>query len=367
VRIAFVLAGLGAGGAEKVVNLLARHRSELGDSIHVIALNAESPQSYFPYESSVAIKVLDKRPTMTGIGASMYRLLELRRHLVAIEPDLVVSFLTKVNVLSGLATIGLRTSAIMSERNNFMLQNMNPLWRLLAPIAAGRAATLVMQTSLARSALPRRLREKAAVIPNPVVLGDNVVRTPSSGITFIAVGRLEKQKGFDLLLEAFAKVAGQLPTSALVIFGEGSERRPLEQQAHALGIASRVRLPGVTKSPGEWLSAGDVFVLSSRFEGFPNVLLEALTAGMATVSFDCPWGPAEILHDESVGLLVPAGDVERLAEALQRVATDQQLRQKLSAYGPAAAARYSLAAIFGQWDKIIADAVPGGVNSRIPA
>ncbi|TGV62805.1 glycosyltransferase, partial [Mesorhizobium sp. M2D.F.Ca.ET.160.01.1.1] len=118
-------------------------------------------------------------------------------------------------------------------------------------------------------------------------------RSSGGGTRFVAVGRLEKQKGFDLLLEAFSRVARQLPMVTLVIFGEGPERAALEQQARGLGIADRVRMPGVTNSPVGWLSVGDIFVLSSRFEGFPNVLLEALMAGMATVAFDCPWGPAD--------------------------------------------------------------------------
>jgi glycosyltransferase involved in cell wall biosynthesis len=357
VRIVFVLAGLGAGGAEKIVNILAHHRRELKDTVHVIAVNDDCPQSYFPYDSSIKIEVLGKWPGSSPLSATSHRLLELRRRLQAIQPDLVVSFLTKVNVLVGLASAGLGVARIMSERNNFVLQNMNPAWRLIAPLAARSASRLVMQTNLARSALPRQLKAKAVVIPNPVALPEKLVRSPSREIRFAAVGRLERQKGFDLLLEAFSRVAPQLPESSLVIFGEGPERTPLERQAQALGIVDRVRMPGTTKAPGDWLSAGDIFVLSSRFEGFPNVLLEALAAGMAAVAFDCPWGPAEILRDESTGLLVPAADVDGLAKALRRVAMDQPLREKLAASGPAVATRYSIPAVSAQWDEVISNVV----------
>ena len=102
-------------------------------------------------------------------------------------------------------------------------------------------------------------------------------------------------------------------------------------------------------------------MLSSLFEGFPNVLLEALTAGMAVIAFDCPWGPAEILRGESAGLLVPAADVDQLADALRRVATDEPLRQKLAAAGPPLARRYSEPIVFAQWDEVIA----GAVNRRV--
>ena len=356
-RIVFVLSGLGAGGAEKVVNLLAHHRVQLNDSVHIIAVNAKSGESYFPYDNSINVEGLGVPGGTSGIGTTLYRLLELRRRLRAIQPDLVVSFLTKVNVLVGLASLGLGAVRIMSERNNFMLQDMNPIWRLIAPVTARGATSLVMQTDLARSALPERLKAKAVVIPNPVAVPDKFVRSPSSELRFVAVGRLEKQKGFDLLLEAFSRVARQLPTSTLVIFGEGPERAPLERKVRTLGIADRVRMPGVTKSPCDWLSVGDVFVLSSLFEGFPNVVLEAMTAGMAVIAFDCPWGPAEILRGGSAGLLVPAADVDQLADALRRIATDEPLRQKLAASGPSVARRYSQPIVFAQWDELIADAV----------
>jgi glycosyltransferase involved in cell wall biosynthesis len=359
VRIAFVLAGLGAGGAERVVNLLAHHRDERNDTVHVIAVNAADPQSYFPYRSSIKVEVLGQRPWASRIAVTVYRLVELRGRLRAIQPDLVVSFLTKVNTLVGLATLGLGTAAIMSERNNYRLQGMSPFWRLSAPIAARGAARLVMQTDMARSLLPEGLKERAVVIPNPVTLPDDFRRSAGNGMRFVAVGRLERQKGFDLLLQAFSRVAREVPEATLVIFGEGPERASLELQARKLKLADRIRMPGVSHSPGSWLSAGDVFVLSSRFEGFPNVLLEALMAGMPTVAFDCPWGPAEILCNGEAGLLVPAGDVEQLGKMLRRVATDQSLRQRLAAAGPAAATRYSKPVVCAQWDEVISNAVEG--------
>lgn len=359
VRIVFILSGLGAGGAEKVVNLLAHHRRAQGDIVHVIATNSENPRSYFPYDQSIQVEAIGRLQENSGIRATLGKLLRLRRRLREISPDLVISFLTKVNVLAGLATMGLGTATIMSERNNFRLQSMNLVWRSIAPVTAHRAAALVMQTDFARSLLPKPLRSRAVVIPNPVALSGKPVRAPGDGARFVAVGRLDKQKGFDLLLEAFPDVAKRVPSATLSIFGEGPERSSLEQQVRKLEIADRVRMPGITTSPGEWLAAGDVFVLSSRFEGFPNVLLEALMAGLATVAFDCPWGPAEILHGDDVGLLVPASDVGLLAKALVRVATDQVLREKLAASGPRVAARYAKPVVFAQWDDVIADATVG--------
>ncbi|MDK1493750.1 glycosyltransferase family 4 protein [Sinorhizobium sp. 7-81] len=358
-RIAFVLSGLGAGGAEKVVNLLAHHRNAQGDIVHVLAVNADGPESYFPYRSAIAIEALGgSTRAMPRIAQAAQRLSRLRRRLVALKPDLVVSFLTKVNVLVGLATRGLNTPIIMSERNNFTSQETHLFWRLVQPIAVKGAASLVMQTQDAFQSLPPSLRGKAEIIPNPVTLPPDVARVPSQGTRVVAVGRLEKQKGFDLLLQAFSYVARSVPTAELTIFGDGSQRGALEHLARDLGIGDNVKMPGVTRFPLEWVGAGDIFVLSSRFEGFPNVLLEAMTAGLPSIAFDCSWGPSEILSSPDAGLLVPPGDIRQLSEAILSLIADPALRNKLSTCGSAAAsARYATSSVLQQWDNVIARSV----------
>ncbi|WFU51047.1 glycosyltransferase family 4 protein [Sinorhizobium terangae] len=358
-RIAFVLSGLGAGGAEKIVNLLAHHRHAQGDTVHVLAVNADGPKSYFPYHSAVKIEALGvSARAIPRIAQAALRLSRLRRRLAALKPDLVISFLTKVNVMVGLATRGLNTRIIMSERNNFTSQETHFLWRLAQPVAVKSAARLVMQTQDAFQSLPPSLRGKAEIIPNPVTLPPDVARVPSQGTRVVAVGRLERQKGFDLLLEAFSHVARSVPTAQLTIFGDGSQRGALEHLARELGIGDNVKMPGITKFPLEWVGAGDIFVLSSRFEGFPNVLLEAMTAGLPSIAFDCSWGPSEILSSPDAGLLVPPGDVGQLSEAILSLMADPTLRNKLSTYGSAAAsARYATSSILQQWDNVIARSV----------
>jgi glycosyltransferase involved in cell wall biosynthesis len=362
VRIAFVLSGLGAGGAEKVVNLLAHHRRDHGDHIDVLAINADRAESFFPYERDIGIWPLAGRRDRAAapLSATGRQIVALRRRLTVLTPDLVVAFLTKVNVMAAIATTGLATPLILSERNNFTTQQMSPAWRLARPLAARRASRLVMQTEAARTALPGGLRARAVVIPNPVTPPNQAAAIPADGARFVAVGRLEPQKGFDLLLPAFARVVRQIPNAQLTIFGEGPQRIALEHQAIDLAIGDNVALPGLTETPGDWVTAGEIFVLSSRYEGFPNVLIEAMTAGLATIAFDCPWGPSEILSAPDSGLLVPAGDIERLGDAMLRLAIDPALRHRIAAAGTqAAATHYSMAAVLAQWDAIIADAVRG--------
>lgn len=351
-RLVIVQSGLGAGGAEKIVNMLARHRYELGDRVDVVAVNAPSSKSFFPYDDAIALHALGG-DSDRGVEGTFIRLRHLRQRLQGLRPDLVISFLAKVNVMVGIATIGLGMPTIMSERNNFTAQKIHPAWRLAGRAFVWRATKLVMQTELARASLPERLKNRAVVIPNPVAQPPFDRRVSADQLKFVAVGRLERQKGFDLLLEAFALAAEKLPSARLVIFGDGPERPALKNLADRLGISSRIGMPGTTRTPQEWLAAGNIFVLSSRFEGFPNVLLEALVTGMATVSFDCPWGPSEIFRSEDRYPLVPAADVEALAAALVRVASDPETKRRLEGIGPRVAVRFSEASVFAKWDRLI--------------
>ncbi len=170
----------------------------------------------------------------------------------------------------------------------------------------------------------------------------------------IAAGRLENQKGFDLLLDAFAFVAARHPDWTLDIFGRGSRREQLEKLIVDRGLGGQVSINEPTDRLGERMRDASVFVLSSRFEGFPLVLLEAMAAGLAVVSFDCPTGPGEILVDGTSGLLVPAEDVPALAAALDRIMLDDSLRRRLAAAAPAAVLPYSSQQVGRRWDALLA-------------
>jgi glycosyltransferase involved in cell wall biosynthesis len=169
----------------------------------------------------------------------------------------------------------------------------------------------------------------------------------------IAAGRLNHQKGFDLLLSAFATAAARHPDWTLDIFGEGPLREELEQRVISLGLVGRATIHHSTDRLGERMRDASVHVLSSRFEGFPLILLEAMAAGMSVVSFDCPTGPGEIITDEANGLLVPARDVPAMAAALDRVMSDEPLRRRLAAAAPQAMRPYSSQEVGRRWDELL--------------
>jgi glycosyltransferase involved in cell wall biosynthesis len=173
----------------------------------------------------------------------------------------------------------------------------------------------------------------------------------------VGVGRLTRQKGFDVLIRAFETLSRRRPEWQLVILGEGEERAALESLVTDLGLQGRVLLPGPVASPGAVLSAARLFVLASRYEGFPNVLLEAMALGVACIATDCDSGPREIVPAGVDGVLVGVDDVEALASAMAALVDDVALRERVARAGRSAAQRFAPERVFALWDAVLADTI----------
>jgi glycosyltransferase involved in cell wall biosynthesis len=275
----------------------------------------------------------------------------LRRAIREATPDVVISFLTKVNVMTLLATRGLNIPVVVSERNNPLRQPMDPVWLRLRDRLYPRAARLVAQTEGVVAQLPPAIRAKATVIPNPIVPQPAVPQAPDVKVVG-AVGRLVEQKGFDLFLRAVSRIASQVPDWTFVIWGEGEDREKLVRLAGDLGLAGRVRFPGVSQRPQDWLAQTAIFVLSSRYEGFPNALGEAMVSGIPSVAFDCPFGPRSLITDGVDGLLVEPENVDALAIAIARLVGDASLRSQLAEHARSSVRRFAPERVLKQWDEL---------------
>lgn len=350
IRVAFVLAGIGAGGAERVIALLSALVIERGWEATVISFDRPDNAAYHDFHARVRFIFLADAVNDRKLPAPLRmvsRLFALRKVLIKGRFQLVVSFLTKINALTLLASTGLGVPVIVSERNNPLRQRASPVWRLLLALLYRRAAAIVMQTDRSRKCLPPAQRARAHVIANPVALPAAIPGPVEHRIT--AVGRLTEQKGFDLLIDAFAKVAPFHPDWTLVIWGDGPLRDMLQRRSINHGLAHRIVLPGVSQGHGAWINPGQIFVLCSRYEGFPNALAEAMAAGMAPVAFDCEFGPAEMMDHGKSGLLVPAENVDALADCLHPLMGSPALRTSLASGASSSAYRFELCHVGGQW------------------
>jgi glycosyltransferase involved in cell wall biosynthesis len=285
----------------------------------------------------------------------------LRRALRDAAPGVAIAFVAETNVLTLAACLGLGLPVVVSERANPRHYPIGRLRSFLRRRLYPRAGAVVVQTEAAARWTRREVpRARVRVIPNPVLPPPGP--EPASGPrqadrTVVALGRLKREKGFDVLVRAFALCVSRHPDWSLLLIGEGEERGSLESQIAALGLGGRVRLAGHVERPGGLLRAASVFVLPSRSEGFPNSLLEGMACGLPAVAVDCPSGPAEIIENDRNGLLVPPEDPGALAAALDRLMSSAGDRRRLGAEAARVLTRFDLARVAALWEAVIDEAV----------
>jgi glycosyltransferase involved in cell wall biosynthesis len=357
-RVTLVISSLGGGGAERVLTTLANYWVEQGHQVTIISIADDAGDVEYPIDSRVTVRQLSLRASShtlrDAVGANVGRLRALRAAVRDSRPDGVIAFMTENNILTRFATLGLRKPVIVSERVIYRRPTIPRFWRWLRPVAYRLSTALVLQTDDSIEQVPKLLHSKVRVIPNPVPPGPRrVVRDQSTQHTLIAMGRLSGEKGFDLLLESFAKIAPKHPDWSLTIYGEGRLHDDLLAQRDSLGLRDRVNFPGPTRQPRERMAESDLFVLSSRHEGFPNALCEAMATGVPVVSFACDYGPRSIIRDGIDGVLVPNENVDALAVALDRLMSDPAERDRLGNAAVEIVDRFSLPRVAAQWEALI--------------
>jgi glycosyltransferase involved in cell wall biosynthesis len=351
-KVAFVLAALGAGGAEGIVAQLSEAAVREGWEATIVTFDSPGDPVFHPIDPRVTLERLGSRAGGGSALRIIRRIVGLRRCLRSRKFDVTISFLTRINTITLLAGMGVGGRIIVSERNNAALQGTHWLWNRLLGVLYPFADAIVMQTERSRERLGRRARRTSVVIPNPVRCA-TVMPDSQAPPTLVAVGRLTHQKGFDLLIAAFARVADRHPDWRLIIWGEGPDRLVLERQIRSLGLADRITLPGLSDVPGGWLRSATLFVLPSRYEGWPNVLAEAMAAGLPVVAFDCDYGPADIIKNKTNGIIVETGNCEALAEALSELIVRKDLRTKIGGLGQQSMSRFEASAVLRRWLHLI--------------
>ena len=366
-RLTLVIHSLDCGGAQRVLTTLANRWMRVGHTVTILALCDSRRTSFFPIEPRVSVEWLDvmrdSRHALAALANNFVRVRKLRAALRRSRPDLVLSFIATVNVLVLLASAGRGVPVIVSERSNPELAPLPRAWNRLRQWLYPQADAVVVQTRRGAEWFPASIRSRIVVIPNAIGYpGDTAYQGSESADRRIVlgVGRLEDEKGFDLLVRAFAQATSARQDWELVIAGEGPELPALTALAETCGVADRVRLVGRQQDIWPAYRAADVFALPSRFEGFPNTLLEAMAAGLPAVAADCATGPREIIRDGHDGMLVRAEDVDAMAGALARLMGDTDLRGRLGAAATAVVSRYGAYEIHARWDALIADVTARG-------
>jgi glycosyltransferase involved in cell wall biosynthesis len=384
-HLALFLSGLAGGGAQRRMLTLARAFAKRGHRVDVVV-----PRSVGPFRAelsdAVRLRSLDSRwARLPGVRSRrglwvLASVPALARYLARERPAVLLSTSNPANLAALWAralartrvpvvvSVNVHLSAATGERQ----RAWGPLLRALVRRSYGSAAAVVANSRAVADDLARHTpvpRAKIAVIPNPVDADairararepvDHPWLAPGQPPLLLAVGKLKRQKDFATLIRALARVRSLLP-ARLVILGEGEERERLERLAEAQGVAAEVALPGFVANPFAWMARASVFVLCSAWEGFSNVLCEAMACGCPVVSTDCPGGSAEILEGGAYGPLVPVGDDRALADAILAVLRDppeaERLRARVGSFSVEAAVDRYLQVLLAACDGALPDA-----------
>ena len=349
--ILFVIFSLGRGGAERVIVHLANYWAGQGRQVGILTFDTSPPQ----YVLHPAVQLIQNNiayPSsnrLTGLVNNFKRLLILRGRIKSLRPSTVISFTEDVNSLVCLATIGRRFRLILSDRIHPDWFGKRPIRQWLKRVSYPLADVLVVQTHRVKEAY-KGFKIPIAVINNPLPsVSQRVINYDKKCI--ISAGRLDSQKNFPLLIEAVSRL--QAPDWSVHIFGEGSEKSALQDLIIEKHLENRVLLRGSTPHILDEMVESSIFVLPSLAEGYPNVLIEAMSVGLAVVSTDCPSGPDEIIYNNKNGLLVENNNAFEMTAALQRLVDDAQLRQQLGEQGLKIKEKLKMDVIAQAWEQFL--------------
>ncbi len=341
---------------------MANHWAEKGFAVVLISLDDPAHHPFFPLRADVTYEALDllrhRESYLAKSTRTVNQISKVHKCIVAHEPDVLIAQLDITIFLAMSATMFTKTKVIVYEGNNPYLNTTNKYLQKINNFLYRFTDHLVLQTQQITQTFPSYLQKKISVIYNPIASPATRLDHEDYVENFyrkkiISIGRLEPQKGYDVLIKAFHLFLKDQPGWSLTILGEGKERPNLEHLCKTLKVADKVALPGNVKEPHKILQEASMFILSSRFEGLPNVLLEAMSIGLPVVATRCKFGPEEIIQDRVDGLLVPTEDPNALAAAMATLAIDSDLGEYLGTNAQKITDALSIDKIMQQWETVI--------------
>lgn len=353
-KIGFLIKDLSSGGAERATVSLANYFALHSQDVEIITFNGS--ESFYPLEELVTVRTadlgeLEQSASLKRLFGSIKRIFTIRRLVKNQQLDVLIGMSFAMTWYTVLATMFTRTKSVGTERSNPYRYKATKLNTFLRKFFYNFTDGYVFQTHRAAEFFGSKKSERDIIIPNAIFNETVYTLSPPAERKKIicATGRLIKLKRFDMLIDAFARIADQIPGYMLFIFGEGEEKNDLENQIEYLGLKDRIILAGTDPQAVKFVNYASVFVLSSDFEGMPNALLEALAMGVPCVSTRCEMGPDELIEDRVSGILTEVGNTEQLSEAMLEIIENPDLAKKLSQNGRKLLKTHSIESISRQW------------------
>ena len=365
-KIAIVLPQLeNHGGAERVVSYLANYWATNGYQLVLITFVKQQSICY-QLNNNIEIQYLNnKKNTIFSITKLLVYIFSLRKLLSNNKIDIAIGVDIKANLLLRLASYNISNLITIATehrhpplvpQNKFILKVIRRIYSSMHAVVALTQASQNWFNQYTKF-------KQVALIPNPLIyplINSQPIVAPNTIVnnnnkTLLAVGRLHPQKGFDLLIPIFAKLVIKHNDWQLVILGEGDQRQQLELQRQQCNLNNKVYLPGAIGNLADWYQFADVFVLSSRYEGLPCALIEAMAYGLPVVSFNCKTGPSDIITHGVDGLLVADGKADKLTQSIDRLMSNANLRKKLAKQAITISNKFNICNIGAMWNNLFAD------------
>lgn len=348
-KILFYIGNLRKGGAERVVATLS---NKLVEKNEVIIITTTDEKVEYSLDKSIKLFSLknfdgNKNPLVKNI---IY-LKRLKDYIKEIDPDIILGFLPEPSYRLLILKPFIKFPVIISDRNDPKIEYASLKSRTIMKFLYKRADGFVFQTDEARDYFCKKIQDKSIVIANPV--DDRFLKTKYVGYKsteFINVGRLNEQKNQILLIESFKDVIKKYPNYKLLIYGEGSLKNELSMYIKDNKLNNNVKLCGNVDDIENILKDKKGFILSSKYEGMPNALMEAMAVGVPCISIDCPCGgPRELIKNNINGLLVKSNDKNELVSAMYKIIENDKMCKKIAMSAKKNMNNYSCDKIVSKW------------------
>jgi len=334
-HICIVIPSLSAGGAERVVSILANYLIDNNFKISIVCLKNE-----IAYSMDKRIEIVFPAFEIPRNLLTLYKVINYYRNTInKIKPDVIFSFLEFYNEITMLSLLGIKKKIYLFDRNNPLLKEQNIIQGFLRKYLYPKANGIIVQTQIAYDFIKHnRLNKNIFVLPNPIS-EIKIEWDPGLNKIITCVGRMENQKNHKYLIEIFS----ELPNDEWILqfVGNGSLRNELEGFVKTLNLDERVKFLGTRNDIQELLSKSTIFAFPSLWEGFPNALLEAMAVGVPCISNNCKTGPSELIKDGLNGFLVEIDDKEDFKSKLNKLMINRDLREKFSNQGKVIRNTYS--------------------------
>lgn len=356
-KILFFIYSLKIGGSEKSISNIANFLSNIINYNVTIVTQFPRSYDYYPLNNNIIRQTLNSYKSSSNIFQSLLLniilLLKIRLFIQNMQPDIIISFLPQMNIRVLIASTFLNLPIIISERTNIRMHEMKLIWSFLRRIIYPTASALVVQTICIKS-MSYKFNRNVMVIPNFVEPHTTNKSIPNTHIFkfkkyILAVGCLSKEKQFDILLKIFRLVRNEIPDWGLVIAGDGIEYAYLKKTIAAFNLVDFVFMPGTVNDPFQIFNKAEIFVLTSAYEAFPNVLLEAMSSGIAPVCFNCVSGPAELIENRKSGFLIDQNDIFEFKRILCELINDENMRKNIGNAATYVNNKYTKKIIMEKW------------------